>query len=83
MELYRKKVNVTAKPPSGSDERYEDMKYNPSKRPKNVYLNNIMKKNQSQTPNEPINESQARKNIPSVRSSMEDIFSDENNKKKQ
>ena len=61
MELYRKKANFGAKATSGPDERYEDTKYNPSKRLKNLYLEQALKQNQSNIPNHP---------------SKEDIFSD-------
>ena len=78
MELYRKKVT---KPNTGLDERYEEPIYNPSQRPKNIYMQKMIKKNRDQYTNE--NEvSNEGKNIQNVRSSMEDILSDENNKKK-
>lgn len=67
MELYRKKANFGAKATSGPDERYEDTKFNPSKRLKNLYLEHALKQNQSNIPNHP---------------SKEDIFSDENSKQK-
>ena len=81
MELYRKKLNLGTKPNSGQDEVYEDRRINPSQRLKNVYLKNLLKQNREQFPND-YDASQAGKNIPNIRSSMEDIFADDNNKKK-
>jgi hypothetical protein len=40
----------------------------------------MLKQNRTQLGNEPFDATHAGKNIPSVRSSMEDILSDENNK---
>ena len=79
MDLYRKKVNVEIKPSSGKEENYEDSKYNPSKRPKNIYLQNDTKQNQPQFCNDLIDEYQPGKNIPSTK---ENVVSDENNKPK-
>ena len=81
MELYRKKFNLGTKPNSGQDEGYEDRKNLPSQRLKNVYLQNLLKQNREQFPND-YDASHAGKNIPNIRSSMEDIFADDNNKKK-
>ena len=49
------------------EERYEDMKINPSKRLKNIYLQNMLKQNRTQLGNEPFDATHAGKNIPSVR----------------
>ena len=48
MELYRKKINITSK--SGKpQERYEDLRFNNSKRPRNIYIQKVLKQNKSQT----------------------------------
>ena len=38
MELYRKKVNLGSKQNSGQEDRYEDTKFNPPHRIKNIYF---------------------------------------------
>jgi hypothetical protein len=82
MELYHKKVNLGTKQPSGPEERYDEMRYNPSRRPNNIYFQKMMKQNQSKLNNEPIDISYEDKNIPSIHSNLQNILSDENNKKK-
>lgn len=81
MELYRKKINITSK--SGKpQERYEDLRFNNSKRPRNIYIQKVLKQNKSQTHIDCYEISSSGENIPNIRSNMEDIFSDENNKNK-
>ena len=69
MELYRKKVNLGGK---GNPEA----SYTTSQRPKNIYLQKMIKKNQ------PKHNETFEGNVPNVRSSMEDMYSEENNKKR-
>ena len=73
MELYRKKVNLGGKP-------NQDTSYTTSQRPRNIYLQKMIKKNPKQ--NETFEGSLNRDNLPNVRSSLEDMVSEENNKKK-
>lgn len=78
MELYRKKVNLNSQR-SRPQERYDNMRYNPSKRPRNIYLQKMAKQNPNQS-REGYEISSATDNIPNVRSNMEDIFADDSNK---
>ena len=75
MELYHKKVNLGTKPTTEEN-------YNTSRRPRNIYFQKMIKKNQNQKHNETFEGSIGRENLPNIRSSMEDILSEENNKKK-
>ena len=74
MDLYRKKVNLGSKQNDGQEDRYEDAKYNPPHRIKNIYFQKISKPNKTQNKEEPLESSQGGKN-------MDDFLSDENNRK--
>ena len=81
MELYRKKINITCKC-GKPQEKYEDLRLNNSKRQKNIYIQKVLKQNKSQTHIDCYEISSSGENIPNIRSNMEEIFSDENNKNK-
>ena len=70
MELYRKKVNINSQR-SRPQERYDNVRYNPSKRPRNIYLQKMAKQNPNQS-REGYEISSTGDNIPNVRSNMED-----------
>ena len=74
MDLYHKKVNLGNK--SGRRPRYAETDYNPPKKNENIYIQKMIPKNET------FNFVTAGDNIPNVRSSMEDLFSNEDNKKR-
>ena len=76
MDLYDKKVNFGNKPNRRLQEKYHEAEYNQSKRPKNVYIQKMIPQNEN------FNRVSGGETIPNVRSSMEDIFSNEDSKKK-
>lgn len=78
MELYRKKINIENKPKRGRDRNMRSENY-PRK---NVYFQKMIKDNLSQPKNETLDLSTAGENMNNIRSSMEEIFSTEENKKK-
>ena len=82
MELYHKKNNISVQR-SKPQERYDNRRYNPNKNARNLYMQKVLKQKPSQGRNDPYEISSSGENIPNnIRSNMEDIFSDENNKKK-
>ena len=74
MDLYRKKVNIGNKSNRRAQDRYPESDYNPSKKKQNIYIQKMIPQNE--------NLASSGENIPNVRSSMEDIFSNEDSKKK-
>ena len=80
MELYRKKINIQSKVNRRLREKYNEADSQP-KESKNTYLHQMLKKKAVAQPrNEALNLSS--ENLQNVRSSVEDILADENNKKK-
>ena len=78
MELYRKKIKVGSKKNPRITDQYNETENSLPNEDQNTYLQKVIeKKNVSQPKNEASNE-----NIQNARSSIEDIFSNENNKKK-
>ena len=78
MELYHKK-NIESKPYKRGRERNSR---NENNQRKNIYLHKMIEQNLSQSKNEPIDISSAGDNIPNIRSNMEDIFANDETKKK-
>ena len=76
MDLYHKKINIENKNKRRFQERNNDAEYQPQKNSKNIYIQKMIPKNEN------FDLSNAGQNIPNVRSSMEDIFSNEDNKKR-
>ena len=78
MELYRKKINIKNKRPR---DKYQKEEYSQGNNDQNTYLREMLRKKAvSQPRNEALNISS--ENLQNVRSSLEDILADENNKKK-
>ena len=75
MDLYHKKLNVGTKNSRRFQDRNNDVEYQPSKKSQNIYIQKMIPRNENF-------EISAVENIPNVRSSMEDIFSNEDNKKR-
>ena len=75
MELYRKKVNIN-KP----NKKGKDKSLNPRNDQKNIYIQKMIQK--SQPENEGLDLSSAGDNIHNIRTNMEDIFSNDENKRK-
>ena len=84
MELYRKKINIGNKVSRRLREKYNEAEMaeqNEQNEAQNTYLQKmIKKKNVSQPKNDALNLSS--ENIQNVRSSVEDILGNENNKKR-
>ena len=81
MELYRKKTNLQNKANPRFRDKYHDSDYSQPNEDQNSYLHQMLKKKAvSQPRNEALNLST--ENLQNVRSSVEDILADENNKKK-
>ena len=81
MELYRKKINIGNKVSRRLREKYNEAENEQQNKSQDTYLQKmIKKKNEAQPKNEPLNLST--ENIQNVRTSVEDILSNENNKKK-
>jgi len=74
--LYHKKVNIESKNKRRFHNRNNDAEYQPQKNSKNIYIQKMIPKN------EIFDFSNGGENIPNVRSSMEDIFSNEDNKRR-
>ena len=74
MDLYHKKVNVGNRTSRNQQEKY--MGPSPSKNKKNIYLQKMIPQNEN------LDIASTGENIQNVRSSMEDIFSNEDTKKK-
>ena len=77
MELYRKKINIENKPKRGRNMRPDN---NPNR--KNIYFHKMLRENLSRPKNESVDLSSAGENMNNIRSSMEEIFSSDENKKK-
>ena len=77
MELYRKKINIETKPGRRGRDRNTRTENNPKK---NVYIQKMIQ--QSQPPNESFDLSATGDNIHNVRSNMEEIFANDEKKKK-
>ena len=77
MELYHKKINIENKQNKRGRDRNIHMENNPNK---NIYIQKMIQ--QSQPKNEVIDLSSAGDNIHNIRTNMEEIFSNEENKKK-
>ena len=81
MELYRKKVNIGNKASRRLRDKYNETEYDQPNKGQDTYLQKmIKKKNEVKPKNEALNLST--ENIQNVRSSVEDILSNENNKKR-
>ena len=76
MDLYHKKVNIVNKGKRRTKDQTSENEYNPSTKKTNIYIQKMIPRNEN------IDFSTAGENIPNVRSSMEDIFSNEDNKKR-
>lgn len=80
MKLYQRKNNIENIPNRRGRERYIKEENNPKK---NVYLQKMVKYNIVQTQNEVIDFSNNGVKLNNIRSNMENIFSNEEKKKKQ
>ena len=76
MDLYHKKVNIGNKPSKRNQDKYPESDYNPSKKKQNIYIQKMIPQSEN------LDLVSAGENIPNVRSSMEDIFSNDDSKKK-
>ena len=76
MDLYHKKVNIGNKTGRRPQNKYSDSEYNQPKKNQNIYIQKMIPRNEN------FDLVSAGENIPNVRSSMEDLFSNEDNKKR-
>ena len=76
MDLYRKKVNIGNKSSRITQDKYKEPEISPNKNNKNVYILKMIPQNEN------FDVDCVGENIPNVRSSMEEIFSNEDTKKK-
>jgi len=76
MDLYHKKVNIGNKSGRRSKTKYPETEYNQPKKTQNIYIQKMIPKNEN------FDLVKAGDNIPNVRSSMEDLFSNEDSKKR-
>ena len=74
MDLYHKKANIGSKLNRNKQGIYRETDYNPSKKMQNLYIQKMIPRNESLV--------SGGETIPNVRSSMQDIFSNDDNKKK-
>ena len=75
MDLYHKNVNIGNKSNRKTQDKYPENDYNPQKN-KNIYIRNMIPQNEN------FDLVSAGDNISNVRSSMEDILSNDDNKEK-
>ena len=76
MDLYHKKVNIGNKTGRRHQNKYSDSEYTQPKKNQNIYIQKMIPRNEN------FDLVSAGENIPNVRSSMEDLFSNEDSKKR-
>ena len=81
MELYRKKINLSAKAKQNPKSRYFDNHIN-TKSQYDLYLQKSIEKQNLEPQNNPINLSCVNESIPNFRISMQDLFSNDESRRK-